>query len=70
MLATSFAEAAGVSGQNCHLNRTQTARGGFLSIFWDVARANIYALEDIGAVVDWLPSPEREHSVSSWVPLT
>ena len=29
-------------------------RGGFLPIFWDVPRANIHAVEDIGAVVDWL----------------
>ena len=28
--------------------------GGFLPIFWDVPRANIHAVEDIGAVVDWL----------------
>ena len=29
-------------------------RGGFLPIFWDVPRADTYAVEDIGAVVDWL----------------
>ena len=29
-------------------------RGGFLPIFWDVPRANTHAVEDIGAVVDWL----------------
>ena len=29
-------------------------RGGFLPIFWDVPGANIHAVEDIGAVVDWL----------------
>ena len=23
-------------------------------MFWDVPRANIHAVEDIGAVVDWL----------------
>ena len=28
--------------------------GGFLPIFWDVPRANMHAVEDIGAVVDWL----------------
>ena len=28
--------------------------GGFLPIFSDVPRANIHAVEDIGAVVDWL----------------
>ena len=28
--------------------------GGFLPIFWDVPRANIHAVENIGAVVDWL----------------
>ena len=28
--------------------------GGFLPIFWDVPRANIHAVEDIRAVVDWL----------------
>ena len=27
---------------------------GFLSIFWDVPRANTHAVGDIGAVVDWL----------------
>ena len=93
MLATSFAEAAGVSGrQKWGLVLSSSARvsqvtyqtvvgvrypelvtfngtqwkfgkyvqqesplpGGFLPIFWDVARANIHAVEDIGAVVDWL----------------
>ena len=29
-------------------------RGGFLPIFWDVPRADTHAVEDIGAVVDWL----------------
>ena len=29
-------------------------QGGFLPIFWDFPRANIHAVEDIGAVVDWL----------------
>ena len=29
-------------------------RGGFLPIFWDVPRANTHAVQDIGAVVDWL----------------
>ena len=33
-------------------------RGDFLPIFWDVPRANTHAVEDIGAVVDWL----TEHS--------
>ena len=28
--------------------------GGFLPIFWDVPRANTHAVEDTGAVVDWL----------------
>ena len=28
--------------------------GGFLPIFWDVPRADTHAVEDIGAVVDWL----------------
>ena len=28
--------------------------GGFLPLFWDVPRANIHAVEDIRAVVDWL----------------
>ena len=93
MLATSFAEAAGVSGRQkwglvlsssarvsqvtyqtvvgvrypelVTFNGTQwkfgkyvpqerPLRGGFLPIFWDVPRANIHAVEDIGAVVDWL----------------
>ena len=93
MLATSFAEAAGVSGrQKWGLVLLSSARvsqvtyqtvvgvrypelvtfngtqwkfgkyvqqesplpGGFLPIFWDVPRANIHAVEDIGAVVDWL----------------
>ena len=93
MLATSFAEAAGVSGrQKWGLVLSSSARvsqvtyqtvvgvrypelvtyngtqwkfgkyvqqesplpGGFLPIFWDVPRANIHAVEDIGAVVDWL----------------
>ena len=93
MLATSFAEAAGVAGpQKWGLVLSSSARvsqvsyqtvvgvrypelvtfngtswrfgnyvpqesplrGGFLPIFWDVPRANIHAVEDIGAVVDWL----------------
>ena len=28
--------------------------GGFLPVFWDVPRANLHAVVDIGAVVDWL----------------
>ena len=92
MLATSFAEAAGVSGRQkwglvCssarvsqvtyqtvvgvrypelvtfngtqwkfgkYVTQERPLRGGFLPIFWDVPRANIHAVEDIGAVVDWL----------------
>ena len=93
MLATTFAEAAGVSGRQkwglvlsssarvsqvtyqtvvgvrypelVTFNGTQwkfgkyvaqerPLRDGFLGIFWDVPRANIHAVEDIGAVVDWL----------------
>ena len=93
MLATSFAEVAGVSGRQkwglvlsssarvsqvtyqtvvgvrypemVTFNGTQwkfgkyvpqerPLRGGFLPIFWDVPRANIHAVEDIGAVVDSL----------------
>ena len=93
MLATTFAEAAGVSGRQkwglvlsssarvsqvtyqtvvgvrypelVTFNGTQwkfgkfvaqdrPLRGGFLPIFWDVPRAKIHAVEDIGAVVDWL----------------
>ena len=29
-------------------------RGGFLPVFWDVPRANLHAVVDAGAVVDWL----------------
>ena len=29
-------------------------RGGFLPVFWDVPRADTHAVEDIGAVVEWL----------------
>ena len=29
-------------------------QGGFLPVFWDVPRANLHAVVDIGAVVDWL----------------
>jgi len=29
-------------------------RGGFLRVFWDVPRAHTHAVEDIGAVVEWL----------------
>eukprot|EP00434_Breviolum_minutum_P046033 symbB.v1.2.041424.t1/scaffold8185.1/size7395/1 len=93
MLATSFAEAAGVSGRQKwglvlstsarvsqvtyqtvvgvrypelvtfngtrwkfgkYVPQESPQRGGFLPIFWDVPRANIHAVEDIGAVVDWL----------------
>ena len=93
MLATTFAEAAGVSGRQKwglvlsssarvsqvtyqtvvgvrypelvtfngtqwkfgkYVTQERPLRGGFLPIFWDVPRANIHAVEDIGAVVDWL----------------
>ena len=93
MLATSFAEAAGVTGRQKwglvlsssarvsqvtyqtvvgvrypelvtfngtswrfgkYVPQDSPQRGGFLPIFWDVPRANIHAVEDIGAVVDWL----------------
>ena len=93
MLATTFAEAAGVSGRQKwglvlsssarvsqvtyqtvvgvrypelvtfngtrwkfgkYVPQERPQRGGFLPIFWDVPRANIHAVEDIGAVVDWL----------------
>ena len=93
MLATSFAEAAGVAGRQKwglvlsssarvsqvtyqtvvgvrypelvtfngtswkfgkYVPQERPQRGGFLPIFWDVPRANIHAVEDIGAVVDWL----------------
>eukprot|EP00434_Breviolum_minutum_P040591 symbB.v1.2.036070.t1/scaffold5007.1/size31858/2 len=93
MLATSFAEAAGVAGRQKwglvlsssarvslvtyqtvvgvrypelvtfngtswkfgkYVPHERPQRGGFLPIFWDVPRANIHAVEDIGAVVDWL----------------
>ena len=93
MLATSFAEAAGVAGrQKCGLVLSSSARvshvtyqtvvgvrypelvtfngtswnfgkfvthekpmrGGFLPVFWDVPRADTHAVEDIGAVVEWL----------------
>ena len=29
-------------------------QGSFLPVFWDVPRANLHAVVDIGAVVDWL----------------
>ena len=35
------------------LTHERPQRGGFLSIFWDVPRADTHAVEDIGAV-DWL----------------
>ena len=96
MLATSFAEAAGVAGRQKwglvlsssarvsqvtyqtvvgvrypelvtfngtswrfgnYVPQESPLRGGFLPIFWDVPRANIHAVEDIGAVVDWLTEP-------------
>ena len=37
-----------------YVTQERPLRGGFLPIFWDVPRANIHAVEDIGAVVDWL----------------
>ena len=37
-------------------------RGGFLPIFWDVPHANIHAVEDIEAVVDWLTERCEFHS--------
>ena len=94
MLATSFAEAAGVSGWSpkmgigafeqceglsgyvsngswCKIPRTGHLQWNTVEVwqvrptgksaarwlppyFWDVPRANIHAVEDIGAVVDWL----------------
>ena len=93
MLATSFAEAAGVAGRQKwglvlsssarvsqvtyqtvvgvrypelvtfngtswnfgkFVTHERPQRGGFLPIFWDVPRADTHAVEDIGAVVDWL----------------
>ena len=93
MLATSFAEAAGVAGRQKwglvlsssarvsqvtyqtvvgvrypelvtfngtswkfgkYVPHESPQRGSFLPIFWDVPRANTHAVEDIGAVVDWL----------------
>ena len=93
MLATSFAEAAGVAGRpkwglvlsssarvsqvtyqtvvgvrypelvtfngtswnfGKFVTHERPQRGGFLPIFWDVPRADTHAVEDIGAVVDWL----------------
>ena len=93
MLATSFAEAAGVAGRQKwglvlsssarvsqvtyqtvvgvrypelvtfngtswnfgkFVTEERPRRGGFLPVFWDVPRADMHAVEDIGAVVDWL----------------
>ena len=93
MLATSFAEAAGVVGRQKwglvlsssarvsqvtyqtvvgvrypelvtrdgttwnfgkFVPQERTLQGGFLPVFWDVPRADTHAVEDIGAVVDWL----------------
>ena len=93
MLATSFAEAAGVVGRQkwglvlsssarvsqvtyqtvvgvrypelvtCDgttwnfgkfVPQERTLQGGFLPVFWDVPRADTHAVEDIGAVVEWL----------------
>ena len=36
------------------LNHEKPTRGGFLPVFWDVPRADTRAVEDIGAVVEWL----------------
>ena len=83
MLATSFAEAAGVAGRQKRglvlsssavgvrypelvtfngtswnfgkfVTHERPQRGGFLPVFWDVPRADTHAVEDIGAVVEWL----------------
>ena len=93
MLATSFAEAAGVAGRQKwglvlsssarvsqvtyqtvvgvrypelvtfngtswnfgkFVTHEKPQRGGFLPVFWDVPRADMHAVEDIGAVVEWL----------------
>ena len=48
------------SGVSCYpaahgFHRSQP--GGFLPIFSDVPRADTHAVEDIGAVVDWLTEP-------------
>ena len=32
----------------------ENLRGGFLPVFWDVPRAHLHAVVDVGAVVDWL----------------
>ena len=29
-------------------------RGSFLPVFWDIPRANLHAVVDVGAVFDWL----------------
>ena len=93
MLATSFAEAAGVAGRQKwglvlsssarvsqvtyhpvvgvrypelvtfngtswnfgkFVTQERPRRGGFLPVFWDVPLADMHAVEDIGAVVEWL----------------
>ena len=37
-------------------------QGGFLPVFWDVPRAKIHAVEDVGAVVDWLTGQFEFHA--------
>lgn len=93
LLATTFAEAAGLAGKHCwglvlsssarvtlmtyqtvvgvrypelvlpgpdtwnfgrFLLQRGTLCGGFLPVFWDVPRARMHAVGDIGSVVDWL----------------
>ena len=93
MLATSFAEAAGVAGRQKwglvlsssarvsqvtyqtvvgvryhelvtfngtswnfgkFITHERPQRGSFLPVFWNVLRADTHAVEDIGAVVEWL----------------
>ena len=79
MCSTTFAEATGLDGkQKCGLvlsSSVQVTRmtyqtdedllGGFLPVFWDVPRANLHAVVDIGAVVDWLQFSIPMHDAKS-----
>ena len=60
MLATTFDKTVEVAGRSLighiqwdrwELWQVRNRRGGFLPVFWNVPRADIHAVENIGAVV-------------------
>ena len=60
VIGVRYAELVSPSPTGCTFGRFvpphEDLRGGFLPVFWDVPRANLHAVVDVGAVVDWLQS--------------